>query len=588
MLDKMQLKWKITLPIVFILFFGILVVVYVIANRYGALVREGNFEKEIEMSKREAEYLKNELSNNYKIAETLIGTLLEYKDAGGSRQSVIPLFDRVLANNADIYAVWCYFNQGEYDGQTDAFGNYVMHAGSATVSDGLYSEAMKTGKPNLSDGTIKKVGDKDLYISTLSLPIKENGRIIGALGMDINVEYIMNYYSQEKIYKTGRIVAISPNKTILYDADRTLFSKPIKEIYSQTSYERIIQSGNQSQPFTLEFVSKIFKGKVRMNLFPEKINENFDDYFIVGTVAPWKEIMVETDTNAMITFIGGLGLLLIVFVTTLVVVDKTSKKLNILNDKLYSSVNTLNNASSQINATSNQIAEGGTQQAAATEETSATMNEAATAVHQTTENTRQAANIAKEASRSADVGVQKMGAMISSMEELSRSSDDIARIIKTIDDIAFQTNILALNAAVEAARAGDAGKGFAVVAEEVRSLAGKSAEAAKNTASIIEQNLNLAKAGVESSTEVGKALEEINSQVNAVSALIDEISGASEEQMKGIEQIKIALSQMEGVTQSNVAISEESAASANELYTQAGELKEIVERLNEIIKGNKR
>ena len=201
------------------------------------------------------------------------------------------------------------------------------------------------------------------------------------------------------------------------------------------------------------------------------------------------------------------------------------------------------------------------------------------------EHARQANELAKEAREAADKGVGDMQTMAAAMDAIKVSSDDIAKIIKTIDEIAFQTNILALNAAVEAARAGEAGMGFAVVADEVRNLAQRSAQAAKETAGKIEGAITKTGQGVEISAKVAAALTEIVSKVRQVDDLVTEVSGASREQTEGITQINTAVSQMDRVTQSNAATAEESAAAAEELNAQAEVMKQSVAELLQLVGG---
>jgi methyl-accepting chemotaxis protein len=168
---------------------------------------------------------------------------------------------------------------------------------------------------------------------------------------------------------------------------------------------------------------------------------------------------------------------------------------------------------------------------------------------------------------------------MSSIREIKKSSDRIAKIIKVIDDIAFQTNILALNAAVEAARAGEAGMGFAVVAEEVRNLAQRSAQAAKETAAIIEANIDLSGKGVAVAERVREALNEITIHANKVNELMDEISIASQEQTQGVEQVSQAINQVEIVTQQNTTSSSESAVISGQLLEQVNNMKTMLKEL---------
>jgi methyl-accepting chemotaxis protein len=195
--------------------------------------------------------------------------------------------------------------------------------------------------------------------------------------------------------------------------------------------------------------------------------------------------------------------------------------------------------------------------------------------------------LGSQARQAGDTAMGEMQSMSVAMNAIKTSSDDIAKIIKTIDEIAFQTNILALNAAVEAARAGEAGAGFAVVADEVRNLAQRCAQAAKETATKIEDSVQKSTNGVEISAKVAKSLEEIVSKTRQVDELAGEVATASVEQSQGIEQVNTAVSQMDKVTQSNAANAEESASAAEELNAQAENLKETVNDLLTMVDGQK-
>jgi len=235
----------------------------------------------------------------------------------------------------------------------------------------------------------------------------------------------------------------------------------------------------------------------------------------------------------------------------------------------------------QLSASSQSLAEGANDQAASLQETSASLEELASMTKRNSENAQQANEFAKQARAAADKGVGDMQVMNSAMEAIKVSSSDIAKIIKTIDEIAFQTNILALNAAVEAARAGEAGMGFAVVADEVRNLAQRSAQAAKETAGKIEGAIHKTTEGVNINRQVAETFQEIAGKVRQVDELVAEVATASREQTQGITQITAAVSQMDKVTQSNAASAEESNAVVLELSAQAVAMKgSVVELLN--------
>ncbi|HOM02868.1 MAG TPA: methyl-accepting chemotaxis protein [Acetivibrio sp.] len=264
---------------------------------------------------------------------------------------------------------------------------------------------------------------------------------------------------------------------------------------------------------------------------------------------------------------------------------KLNKKILALAQNLYESSRLILSTSSQLAMTSQQLAEGSAEQAAAIEQTSATMQENSTMIKQNAENTKTASALSEKTARASDEGYKHMIDMNNSMNEIKKSSDEMAKIIRVIDDIAFQTNILALNAAVEAARAGSAGAGFAVVAEEVRNLAQRSAKAAKDTAEIIEKNISLSAKGVEISALVGNSFKEINENAEKVSNLVAEISVASDEQANGAEQFAQSIIQMEQVVQQNAAAAQENSASAQELEAQAEKILRMVSELNILVKG---
>lgn len=284
------------------------------------------------------------------------------------------------------------------------------------------------------------------------------------------------------------------------------------------------------------------------------------------------------------TSITGLGSAniasaLLAFILVTLNSRRIRRALEALVDRLSQSTSQVRGSAAVVAGSSQSLAEGASQQAASLEETSSSLEEMASMTSRNADNAAKASELARAGRGSADQGSQDMRAMAEAMEGIRTSSDDIAKIVKTIDEIAFQTNILALNAAVEAARAGEAGMGFAVVADEVRNLAQRAGAAAKETAVKIESAVERTAQGVKINAQVVDRLHEIVEQVREVDGLVAEVAAASREQSQGITQLNTAVNQMDTVVQSNAAAAEESASAAAELNDQARSVEQAVAEL---------
>jgi len=290
--------------------------------------------------------------------------------------------------------------------------------------------------------------------------------------------------------------------------------------------------------------------------------------------------------TASITLVSGLIVALLLGAGIATVLTRSiTRPINVIVSTLSAGADQTASAAAQVSAASQSLAEGASEQAASLEETSSSLEEMSSMTKRNTENAEKVNALARDTRAAADTGASDMAAMAAAMNEIKVSGDEVAKIIRTIDEIAFQTNILALNAAVEAARAGEAGMGFAVVADEVRNLAQRAAQSAKETSSKIENSVTKTALGVQLSEKVAKGLQQIVVKARQVDELAAEVASASKEQSQGISQVNLAVTQMDKVTQSNAANAEESASASEELNAQAEALKEAVNQLSRIVHG---
>jgi len=262
------------------------------------------------------------------------------------------------------------------------------------------------------------------------------------------------------------------------------------------------------------------------------------------------------------------------------------RKLRQIAETMHTGAGQVAAAAGQVSGSSQTLAQGASESAASLEETSASTEEVRSMAHKSAENSQAAAEIVAENSRKFDETQHRLGEMVAAMGEITESSRKISKIIKVIDEIAFQTNILALNAAVEAARAGEAGMGFAVVADEVRNLAQRCSQAARDTAQLIEDSIEKSGGGQATVDRVTEAMRGIIEEAGRVKVLVDEISAGSREQAKGVDQIGRGVAQLESTGQTTASTAEESAAAAEELTAQAQTMASTSRELRELMEGS--
>jgi methyl-accepting chemotaxis protein len=370
--------------------------------------------------------------------------------------------------------------------------------------------------------------------------------------------------------------------TVTTEADREIFTRVNsgRALYqaARAEYTKLREAGHLDAAKT-QLLTKVVPA---YDAFIEEMHELVEFNVQNGHVLAQRLDATATSTERLLTSVS-LAALILAFAIGIFIIKNTNKALGAVALQLGLGADQANSSAAQVSAASQSLAEGASEQAASLEETSASLEEIASMTKRNAESASQAKQLSNQTRNAAETGSSSMAEMKAAMDAIRDSASNIAKIVKTIDEIAFQTNILALNAAVEAARAGEAGAGFAVVADEVRSLAQRSANSAKETAARIEDSVTRSEHGVRISAKVAESFEEIVDKARKVDELVAEIATASLEQNQGIQQVSIAVTQMDQVTQTNAAGAEESASAAQELNAQAVMMRQTVADLQRLV-----
>ena len=448
-------------------------------------------------------------------------------------------------------------------------GSVKKVVGKMNLADRSYVKEGLAGRLEISEVMASRNSGQPIVV--IAVPVKEGETVRGVIFAALD----LNWFSSKFVTKTK---VLETGYAFLYDArGQTLAHKDTSKILKikidQFEWGRQMLQARNGQ---LEYV---YDGVVKKLAFRQSATLHWGAAVTVAMselYAPLRQMAIT------ITMIGA-GVLMLGILMMILTAGSIARPIQRVTDALMTGAEQIRSAAGQVSTASQSLAEGASTQAASIEETSSSLEEISSMTKNNAENARKADALAKQTREAAEIGSSDMQGMKQAMDAIKGSSDDIAKIIKTIDEIAFQTNILALNAAVEAARAGEAGMGFAVVAEEVRSLAQRSAQAAKETAAKIEGAINRTHQGVSISAKVGQALDEIVTRVRKVDELVAEVASASHEQSQGFDQINQAVSQMDRLTQSNAASAEESAAAAQELNSQSETMRSAVADLIQLV-----
>lgn len=439
------------------------------------------------------------------------------------------------------------------------------------IGDRSYFKEAMQGNPAISEVLASRSSGNAIVV--IAQPIKSDGATKGVLlgVMDLQ-KFSSRFVTSVKVLEHGYVFVFDQNGAFIAHPDRELV---LKKKLSDFNWGKTMQQGTDKRIYYDE------EGVTKTAMVARSAQLKWG---VVATVSR-SEGNASASNVAKLNFFIGLLAVVLGGVMMWLITRSIVRPLENIVDNLRLGSDQTESAASQVSSSSQTLAEGASEQAASLEETSSSLEEMASMTARNSDNAQKVNTLAKEARTAVDNGASDMQAMATAMREIKASSDDIAKIIKNIDEIAFQTNILALNAAVEAARAGEAGMGFAVVADEVRNLAQRAANSAKETSSKIENAVTKTAQGVQLTDRVAQSLEEIVNRIRQVDTLAAEVASASKEQAQGLEQVNTAVTQMDKVTQSNAASAEESASASEELTAQAHALKEIIIELTALLKG---
>jgi methyl-accepting chemotaxis protein len=602
---SLNARMILTINGVILLALTILIVVQVRQSYRSA--RDQAFKNGEEMTHRYASQVGTVLNGAMLTARTMGQTLEGMKLAWVDDRSLYnSLLSQVLRANTNFLAVWSVWEPDALDGKDknfagknghDATGRFIpcwVHAGgdvqlgmeanyAAPGAGDYYLTARDSDRETLLEPRRVKYAGGEANVISVAVPIRYNGSVVGVVGIDLPVETIQTMVETIRPYETGSASLISSSGLFLADARHDRIGTALDDSATSRQLKKAITEG---QVFADIVNSARLQADVYKVVVPVQAGDAATRWSLAVSL-PMNKILAEASSamNRAI-LIGVLTLIVMIAVVVWLSRSITLPLLRIVNT-LGVTAGGVKCTSREMQTSSRMLAEGAGQQAAALEETSASLEELASMTKRNAENSQKANELSKQTRLAADKGAEHMTSMNQAMEAIKVSSDDIAKIIKTINEIAFQTNILALNAAVEAARAGEAGMGFAVVADEVRNLAQRSAQAARETAAKIEGAISKTTQGVELSGKVSAALNDIVTKARQVNDLAAEVAGASREQAQGFVQIKKAVTQMDSVTQGNAASAEKSADAAQELNSQADMLKEAVGELSQLVGGRR-
>jgi methyl-accepting chemotaxis protein len=509
---------------------------------------------------------------------------------------------QVQRQNPQFLATWTAWEPGALDNKDATFARQAGHDSTgrfiplwhqqdkdvvlepltgyaSSGADDFYQGPRRSGRETIAEPFRTTIGGRDVTLTSVAVPIRYNGDVVGVAGVHLALSSLQDIVARIKPYDTGYAVLISHGGTIVAHPDPAQIGRRFDDDGITAGLRG---AAGESRSITREAVSTVTKAAVLEIFVPVRAGAT-DEQWTLSVVAPMDKVLAGAASMRARSMGIGVVAAFVMLVLVIVVSRSIAAGLADMIQTLTDASRAVLGASDQLRSASRNISEGANSQASSLETLRGAMSDIGSQTTQSAAGAQSTKRMALEARQATEVGVEEVDALNDAMNGITTSGASIAKTIKVIDDIAFQTNILALNAAVEAARAGDAGLGFSVVAEEVRRLAQRCAEASRETAECLGDSLDKSRQGVEIGHKVSDRLREISDRIVRVDDLVGGIATASEQQRLQLTDVTRSLEHIGHVTQANAAAAEESSAEAETLGSQAEALDAAVAQLNKLV-----
>ncbi len=537
-------------------------------------------------------------------------------NSGGKidREQLKEIQSHYMRKNPGLFNIYCMFQPDGFDGRDREFVNQGLWGESGryavTVERDLndpnkinvkapspgydnkdyYRKCIDSKKPEVLEPytfDIVKNGVKTSVLeTTFCIPIMGPGGAVGMAGADIILENLSRDLAEIKPMGSGYAFLVSAEGMVMAHPDLTLIGKTLADIGSGDLMPAV-KNAQKANQWRVAAGTKGVKERAYVTLTPVRF-EKAKTAWALGAVFPDKVVYAEALSLRNNTIILGVVALLLLILLVYYIAKSVIGPLDGLTGELDQISNEVSHASERIGDANRELAEGSANQASHLGQTSTALEQMASMTRQNSENASRTNEITRDTASRVEKCADCMNRMSVAMGDINDKTAKVSQIVKTIEEIAFQTNLLALNAAVEAARAGEAGKGFAVVADEVRNLSQRSAQAARDTTELIQGTVESVRNGSAIAGELETVFKGIEEGSLKVDKVIGEIAAASNEQAHGVDQVNTAMAQIDKATQRNTALAGQSSEAAQELGSHSGALDHIVSRLVGLVSGNHR